>query len=396
MPKFICPYHFEECDTRDILFRCINPKCPPEEDPVYTRYWDPKATTNRQLQRIIRPDGSVLNQRAMHAVCPECKMKSTQMICPVCHNFLPHTTGQIKDIMIALIGAKDAGKSVYIAVLINALAHRIGYQLNASLVALNEETIKRYREDFYKPLFEKKELVGATLPSEQRKAQELKHPLMYRFRITQKGFLGKETQNVVTFVFFDTAGEDLNESSIMQREIKYISNAAGIIFLLDPLQIQAVRDQVPKDISLPDVYTNPYDIVSRVIKLIREERQVPEKDKISIPVALAFSKIDAIRSILPPDSVLHQASTHGSEFDVGDSETVHSEMEAYLEGWNSQDLNNIMQQEFREYAFFGFSALGAVPTKERKLTGAVSSFRIEDPFLWILWKNNLIKGRRKK
>ena len=392
MATFICPYCFEKSDTRDICFRCINPNhtdCPLEEDVALAKYWH---FSTKQEPHIIKPNTAFYKSMPSHAICPVCNTKTTKMICSHCHNPLPHTTGSVKEYMIALVGAKAAGKSHYVAVLINALSQYIGQKLNASLVALNEETIKRYRDEFYKPLYEKKEVITATVSA----AAQLKHPLMYRFSIGRESKFGKQKHTVVTLVFFDTAGEDFDSLDVMRREIKYLSNSLGIIFILDPLQISAVRDRLPEDTILPHEHTQPGDIVTRVINLVREDRQIPEAELIDIPVALAFSKIDAVRPLFPPDSMLNRASPHGAQFDINDSELLNSEMQAYLQEWTGPGLNNIMEHNFQHFAYFGLSALGASPDSGGLLTEAVSSFRIGDPFLWLLWKNKLIKGRKDK
>lgn len=392
MPKTICPYCCEEFNARNIWFRCINPnpgECPNEEDIEYSKYWDKSSLASIQsLSRIIKPDIPRYKSIPTSALCPKCNTKTTKMICPICHNELPHTTGRTKEYLIALIGAKEAGKSVYIAVLINALKQYIGQKLNSSLVALNDETIKRYQKEFYEPLYEKKELISATLPA----TAVLKSPLIYRFSIGKKNIFGMGGHNVVTLVFFDTAGEDLNSIEIMRREIKYISNSSGIIFLLDPLQIPAVRDRLPEDTVLPTEYTQPEEIVTRVVNLIREDHKISENELIKIPVAVAFSKIDAITSIFHQGSALSRASPHEDQFEIDDCEIVSSEMQAYLQEWIGPNLNNIMDHNFKHFSYFGLSSLGATPDGG-KLTEEVSPFRIGDPFLWVLWKNKLMKGR---
>ena len=45
-------------------------------------------------------------------------------------------------------------------------------------------------------------------------------------------------------------------------------------------------------------------------------------------------------------------------------------------------------------AFFGVSALGCNPQATQRLDFAPRPARVEDPFLWILWKNKLIQGIR--
>ena len=232
------------------------------------------------------------------------------------------------------------------------------------------------------PLFEKKEIIQGTISAEA----ERKHPLIYEINRQKRSITG-------LMVFFDTAGEDLDNIDTMRTEINYITNSSGIILLLDPLQIPAVRDRLSKDSILPEEQTNPVDIVIRVINLIRERNNLPKRQLINIPIALAFSKIDALRSILPPDSSLNRASTHDGKFDIDDSELVSSEIQAYLHEWIGPELNNLVENNFKHFSYFGLSALGSNPDVNGKLIEEISPFRTEDPFLWLLWKNKIIKGQ---
>lgn len=392
MSKAICPYCSEKFNSKDILFRCINPnsgECPFEEDKEYSKYW--RFTRNKPMNKIIEPELSWHERVPESAICTHCHTKSTKKVCPFCHNELPHTAGHVKEYTISIIGAKEAGKSHYVAVLINALKQYIGQKLDAALVALNDETINRYQEEFYNPLYIKKEKIRGTISA----AADLKAPLIYRFSIKKKNIFKVNDHNVITLVFFDTAGEDLEKTEIMRREVKYISNSSGIIFLLDPLQIPAVREKLPVDTILPNVQTSPDDIITRVINLIKEDHK-NKKEPIKIPVALTFSKIDALHSILQSGSSLRQVSPHDSLFDIDDCEIVSSEIQAYLQEWVGPNISNTMEHNFKNFSYFALSALGGTPNLEGKLTDGVSPFRIEDPFLWLLWKNKLIEGRRAK
>ena len=129
------------------------------------------------------------------------------------------------------------------------------------------------------------------------------------------------------------------------RGIKYISNAHRLSSF-SILQISAVK-QLPHDTVLPHVHTEPAEIVTRVINLIREDRQMPEKDLIDIPVALAFSKIDAILPIIRPDSRLNSASVHSDSFDIKDFELIHSEMRSHLESWIGPEFDTIVRHNFQ-------------------------------------------------
>lgn len=390
MSKIICPYCFEKFNQSEKQFRCVNKnsgECTREGDKEYSRYW--RKLNVEAMPRVIKPDVSFYKQiqnklrfgKKSEVLCPTC-MTATKTICPFCHNELPFSIGQNREYIIALIGAKQAGKSHYIAILINQFKGIVGHNFGCDLQWKTEETKDRYNKEFLEPLFEKKEIIQGTISAEA----ERKHPLIYEINRQKRSITG-------LMVFFDTAGEDLDNIDTMRTEINYITNSSGIILLLDPLQIPAVRDRLSKDSILPEEQTNPVDIVIRVINLIRERNNLPKRQLINIPIALAFSKIDALRSILPPDSSLNRASTHDGKFDIDDSELVSSEIQAYLHEWIGPELNNLVENNFKHFSYFGLSALGSNPDVNGKLIEEISPFRTEDPFLWLLWKNKIIKGQ---
>ena len=67
--------------------------------------------------------------------------------------------------------------------------------------------------------------------------------MIFKLKLKHKA-LFKESIESFTFVFFDTVGEDLNDEDTMSTVNKYICKSAGIVFLLDPMQIPAVANQL--------------------------------------------------------------------------------------------------------------------------------------------------------
>jgi hypothetical protein len=181
----------------------------------------------------------------------------------------------------------------------------------------------------------------------------------------------------------------------MSTETKYLANSDGIIFLLDPLQIPAVRNLVGDSTQLPSENTDPQEIIGRAASLIRQMRQMSPTEKITAPVALAFSKLDVIRPLFEPSSPVHQASRHEGFFDATDAQRVNDNMRAYLAQWVGAGLDLFLQHNFENYSYFGLSALGSAPDAHGRLPFGVTPFRVEDPLLWILYRLGVIPGRRK-
>lgn len=392
---YICPFCFTKNDLYQVEFRCSNDprRCPPEPDSIYTDFRG--LNTPKALPKVIKIPRPTNNREKLRAlkmprevVCPHCKEKTSLRICPDCHSELPYTIGDYKDLIFAVIGGKETGKSHYISVLINKIMNEIGEGFDSNLQPLNDETIRRYREDFYNPIFRNRETIMATHSG--RADISVKVPLVYTLSFMGKNIFGKKKiRDVATIVFFDTAGEDLNSDDTMRTENKYIYNSSGIILLLDPLQVPEVRHQLAKDTPMPEVTSEIEEILPRTAKLIRNAKKMKSDQLIDIPVALTFSKIDAIEPLFDPSCSLHYPSKHTNCFDIGDFETVNSEIEALTREWKGSNILRQLSHTFKNYAFFGMTALGCNPHGTQKIR-KLRPHRVEDPFLWLLWQHKLI------
>lgn len=392
---FVCPYCFEKSSLKTIAFRCKNnpAKCSPVNDSQLAAF---EMVGTKMAGKVFLPakKGSARLKLSREAACPDCQAVSHTRLCPSCHNELPFTIGEHRDYIFAIIGAKEAGKSHYISVLINAIKNEIGVDFNSNLHPINDATIKRFREEFYKPIFVDKTTIQATRSA--RADIRVRLPLIYTLSFMGKNLFGKKKiKKVATVTFFDTAGEDLNDQDVMRTENKYIYNSQGIIVLVDPLQLPAVRDQLAdKNIELPRQNTEIEDILSRTASLIRRAKGLKENQIIDIPIAVAFSKCDALMPLLT-DSALQYPSDHRGYFDQTDFRDVHGEIEARLIEWSGAYLGQQLELYFRHYAFFGLSALGCNPGGSQKIS-SVRPLRVADPFLWLLAHHGLIQSKERK
>ncbi|MGH9936710.1 MAG: TRAFAC clade GTPase domain-containing protein, partial [Blastocatellia bacterium] len=217
MRRLVCPYCFERFLSHRLAFRCINPdpsRCQPEEDRALAEYQ--RLVVAPKLPRVFTPEKQWLGV-PISAVC-KCGVKTSKMVCPRCHNDLPSQFGQTGSRTIALIGSKESGKSHYIAVLIHELTHRVGRDFKASLMALDDQTMKRYREDFESYLYKKREVIPGTLSA--RAQINVRYPLIYRFSRKVSKMLLFDGKQITSLVFFDTAGEDLENQDVMSTETK--------------------------------------------------------------------------------------------------------------------------------------------------------------------------------
>src|SRR3954454_9252429 len=141
MRPITCPYCFAQVQRNDIAYRCIGragrgPGCDTVLDKQLAEY------AGTQAGALLPP---VSEGRGARAQCPPCHRESGRRVCPECHHELAPAYCDTPGRIVALVGAKNAGKSTYIAVLLHELRNRVGTELETSLVACDDRTIERYK-----------------------------------------------------------------------------------------------------------------------------------------------------------------------------------------------------------------------------------------------------------
>ena len=129
---------------------------------------------------------------------------------------------------------------------------------------------------------------------------------------------------------------------------------------------------------------------ARMTNMLRDANAVQPN---RAPVALTFSKIDAIRFWLTDDSPLFKPSLHRGAFSISEYRRINDHCRNILARLDAR--NEIIQvandpSVYPKLAFFGVSALGQNPQATQKLRFQPRPIRPLDPILWLLWMNGLI------
>lgn len=388
--RITCPFCFESFTVEQAEFRCINPMCSARtEDGLFAKARGLKSPP--RLGHVFRPIqnswSNLLSSRSPSARCDVCAKETTKRLCPSCHFELSHDAGLIEDRIIAIIGGRNTGKGHYIATLIHRLEQEVGSNFGFSLRMVGDETRKRFEEDYRTPLFRRKELLQPTQSGVIDAT--VKQPMLFRLTFSQ----GRKLR-AVNLTFFDSAGEDMQSLDTMSTEARYICYASGIIFLLDPLQIDTVRQKVdPEMLPARDETADPTYIVERLRELFERQLGLTATTKVRTPVAFVLSKVDVLLPMLDAGSVLKTTGEHFGGLDIADTQSVHTELWNYLQSWMGGGFTGRVDTNFGQYRYFGISSLGRPPAKTGKID-TVSPIRIEDPFLWILFQLGLIAKRK--
>ena len=374
-----CPLCFERIKISDIGFKCENPGC--KGKPAVFR-----------PQNAISPLEKMGLKSAPKRYPHECGNFATARICPKCQQEIPTDVDELSDMSIAIIGAKESGKSHYVAMLIYWIKC-MGDEFGWNLTALTETTIDRYEQEFRRPLFDRHESIQST--NLVRGAGQVS-PLIYSLSIG-KGVLSRR----IMLVFFDAAGENLEDNGNIQYISRYIYNASGIICLLDPLQLVRVRETLVSKYgegALPEKNAETGTIINRVERLLRKNLDIGG-GRIKIPLAVAFSKMDFVREAGDNAAGVYDELFRDTRHHGAFCEPEFKNIDQLMRSWVREvDVSaDILAQSgnFEENAFFGFSALGCNPKGNgERLDRDPRSFRVEDPFLWLLRQKGLIKAMK--
>ena len=381
-PRMYCPYCYEEISRRPAWFRCtgrIGPdgqRCAPETDPVLRD----RTGFGGALPPAFAADGR-------QGRCPACRGETTIRICPVCHSRLPVHFGRVGSRLIVPVGAKEAGKTVFMTVLVHELMHQTGQRLNAAITGADDYTRQRFASEYERPLYRESTLLAPTTAAQGRA------PLVFRFTTEHRRALNGGPQRTL-LSFFDTAGEDLRSQQSIEQNVRYLGAADGVLLLLDPLQMRGARELAAPGTRLPTPGMpddEPATVLENVTDLLLASEGKKPNKRISKPLAIVFTKMDTLLHDLKQTSPLLRPPPQEGYFDERDSLEVHTEIQRLLARWEGTRIDQIAQLNFRRYRYFGVSALGETPTQDNRVAArGIRPYRVASPILWILAQFGII------
>jgi Double-GTPase 2 len=386
MPRFrlACPYCYETFREWDIEFQCSGrpgpggERCELEPDPIRASRF---ADTGDQLHtfRDVR--------HRYRSTCRISGAQTTTRVCPRCHTVLPVHFGRMNNQLIALVGARDTGKTVFMTVFMHEFWYRLGERLGASIPGADDETRISFQRDYEERLYEGHSLPDPTLPVGAER-QGYRPPMVFRFtRRLQSRFRSRTRQTLLSF--FDTAGEDLVTKASTELNGRYLEAAGAIILILDPLQTKGGRRRADREAlhQAPRPEDDPFSVLQRITEMLQAGHR---NRKVSKPLAVVFTKLDALWHEFPGGSALQRPEPKEDGFPELDSLAVHHHVQALLDDWDGRQIDQYLQHNYRCYRYFGVSALGAIPTADRRVTEVIAPYRVGDPIVWLLARAHMV------
>ncbi|MDR3282252.1 MAG: hypothetical protein LBS92_01395 [Candidatus Methanoplasma sp.] len=399
--SYVCPFCFTSIDLKRIHYQCTNVACAKMFLRKLSESGGKSEYMSRNLDEEIDIEGSIFlgkdpagpspvttkNHiiRNPSGMCDMCGRPAYRRLCPCCHNPIPQGAEEEGSTVFVVLGPKGVGKSHYIAVLINELRNSFSPEFGAIMSPATDKTTLKYREMYYKRLYEEGRKLAPTLSFEGSK--ESREPMIYYLR-----FLEGEAPRVYTLAFFDTAGEDLDSANkMMDLSLNsFISLASGIVFLVDPLQVPYINTRIRMD-NKPPQGKNVADMLGNIATIIRTNNSLKPRDPIDIPLAVALTKSDVLMKmpendeedgiLFGPSSSLYIDREKG-KYDKTNFDQISAEIEEYMRRAVSEAFTQTVKG-FRDHSYFAVSALGSNPAGNT-LTRGISPMRVEDPFIWLL------------
>ncbi|WP_336782230.1 TRAFAC clade GTPase domain-containing protein [Paenibacillus illinoisensis] len=395
----VCPYCFSKFSPEEVVFRAAHHR---DDDEDYALGEDAKLNRYRErfgldtvfdMEAVLAPhdvpeEHRIYSDNIVMGLNDRYGVVTRRRLCPHCHNELPVTAGKAPSNIISIIGASQVGKSVYMTSLIHTLQHYTADHFDAACMPLNAEISRRFRADYEEPLFERGDLLDST------QKEKLQEPFIFQFVFKD------EDKAPLTLVFFDVAGEGMVEQDYLGLHGQHIKNSAGILFMVDPLQIRSIRDKIRINLgNEPGEWTPRYDEPRDVVlTLFGDFIAYQDKAKTDIPTAVVLTKSDMLHSLkdeegdyIKSNSNVFRNMVHREWFDLTEFENIDGEIRRFIEKVD-RPFKGTMDVYFKDTAYFAVSALGSNPV-DMKLQGVVSPIRVDEPFLWLLYKLKYIEGR---
>ncbi|OYN93380.1 hypothetical protein CGZ95_18630 [Enemella evansiae] len=387
-----CPYCYTEIDLRKVDFRCLGrpaagcKACAKEVDTSREREFHDL----NEYYPAFSPQKAGSMRELRQAECRRCNGSTGVRLCPQCHSKLPDGFAGDSP-MFGLVGARSSGKTVMLAVMLRELA------TNGPVARRFNHTISLYgagdengQANKLRRMLANMEGDAGSLPAQTQQVGGVKStPVVFEWKLARDGLrraMGDFKSTV--FSFFDTAGEDLATED-RAESMTYLLATEGIILLLDPFAFSGNRG---RDRGQEGVMDSPEDVLASVTWVLRQNEKTKRSRKITQPIAVVISKIDAFFEELDENDPIRKASSKLPFFDDAECQSVHDHIAGLVNRWGGDGLLRALDTNYKNYRLFGSSALGAEPnyTNQRVDARGILPHRVAEPLLWLMSERGFI------
>lgn len=289
-----------------------------------------------------------------------------QSKCLHCNNLLSREHTETPKAFLPIIGGPSTGKSAYLFALCRYL-HDKGVPATGRQVHFLEQTqLASYSDIVLR-------LDAGKPPQKTVEAVPRAFDLL----------LQKNGKADAMLYIYDPAGEAFNDSSQITAH-KFLGYLSGVIFLVDPFAIPAVRQTYKQQLKLLETQIRPSysileDTLNRVLNTLEDEYGLSPTEKIKKPFAVVVNKVDSfdLEDVIGVGALKHFLPKSGE----APIDTQNRMIKEKLIAWGEVGLVHILETRFTNVCYFTVSALGRIPDNS---TQPFIPRRIAEPALWIL------------
>lgn len=337
--------------------------------------WEDANPYNHTFSTIgLQPPIPFLGPVKKRAHCPFSRQRTTDRLCPICHKSLHSQFGEGTERRLTLIGATNAGKSNYIAVLVHELGERLGSRFGFGVQRMNQYTSTEYDTRYYAPVYTRRECVEGTKKVEARRYSVA--PLVFGLKTkTQRGFS--------TISFFDPPGEGVINESNVERFHHFVFNSHGLVLLVD-------GENLIKGEQAGGAFNEATKVLGAAVNQLEAERSWTKRLRPYLAIALSKADLLAHLTDMPSQALVHPNYDRG--FDFSDFRVVSSGLETLIRRRGGSNFCNIAQKAFGEdrVGFFAVSAFGSAPDEHTRKIPKLEPLRVVDPFLWLMSQTGIL------
>jgi len=388
--EIVCLYCFRNFSPEKVHFRAVD-----TVDAAVDRKLDIyrarfRLNTAGELPPALVPDEfSEANKGYLRGVLSSLRDNadnlSTKRLCPYCHNNIPANAGFSQSTVISIVGGRQVGKSVYLTSLIHILKNVTSTRFDISCTPFTNEIARKFKFDYEDPLTEKGYLLE---PTQLDKRQE---PLVFTVSFVDG------TKPEINIVFFDIDEEYMLDVGYMEIFADHVRNSAGLIFLVDPLQFRYISRKIQilnrMDLDL-SIVSEPAETLGDMVEsfVIRQQNGTT-----NTPMAIVLTKADLLEALSYEGEYIHPRSnifnrfTHSGHFNLTEADILNYEVDEFIQIVDP-NFRNTLKRRYPQLGLFAVSALGAHPDVVRQRVSNFAPVRVDEPFLWILYKLGFVEG----
>jgi len=361
-------------------------------DNIYIDFWtglNPDIT--QLLNPVIEPEKYNTDQYKkkyaksgmLEAIIDEYGNRTTDRLCPYCHNSLPKNYGQFVTKFISVVGVTGCGKTVFISQLLKKFA-----ELLANSCGI-DATLSTYAEQFYRKQY--------PISSGKKLPESSQRNILKKDLITID-LAGAMLKNKVTLVLYDIAGENCVYPDRMEKFGPFICHANAILMLLDPYQFDSLTGDLPtrkRKSNDDEEMLAPNKVINIMYELFLKSKYGNEKA--DIPIALTFAQSDLLYNgdlFNRQSNIFHKIEYKTKGFQKNQHYNLSKDLERKVFIGSHKDVLLSAKSKFIFADCFAISSLG-IDTKINESGILISRdsipHRIEEPLLWVLNKFGYIR-----